>query len=136
MTECVACERAHPPRNPSDLASEEQVFRGLQDERAVAATVVSEVTDDAPVVPSTHSAIADVRPIQLAIESAIDPGEEDREWVRNTLTSEWDMDGVEEALENLEQHETEEGPMAYYIEHEEAGQQYMLALIFGIPEDA
>ena len=111
------------------------VYRGLQDKRAVAVTVVPEAPEEAPVIPSTHDDIADVRPIQLAIQSAIDREEGDQEWIRNTLTREWDMEAVEEALDNLEQYDSEEGLTGYYLQHEEDDQQYTLALIFGTREN-
>lgn len=110
------------------------VYKSLEDERALAASIVDEVPDSATIVSSDHSAIKDVDPVQLAIKSAVEGDEGDRsEWLRSTLTRERDMDSVAEALENLSDHQTSEGKGRYYIRDQDTDE--VLLLIFGVPDE-
>lgn len=111
------------------------VYRSTQDKRAVAASITSEVPDDATVIPSTHPAIRDVEPIQLAIQSATEREDNEQEWVRSTLTRERNMDAVAEALNELEEYGSEDDAEVYYIEYTTGGTSEQLLLVFGIPED-
>jgi hypothetical protein len=46
------------------------VYWSLEDDRAIAASKVEEIPDEADIVSSEHNAIADLEPIQMAIKSA------------------------------------------------------------------
>lgn len=108
------------------------VYRSMQDERALAATVDESPPEGAPITPSDHEAIADIDPIQLTLQSALENEGNQTEWLRSTLTRERDMDSVAEALDQIPQYESEDGNAGYYIREVTTGK--VLVLVFGIPQ--
>ena len=107
------------------------VYRSIDDDRAVAARVVDSPPQSATVVDSAHDAIADVQPIQLAIQSAMEQPQSKTEWLRNTLTRSRDMDAVSDVLEQLPSYRTEDGVTFYYIRDQ--GTEQILEVTFGVP---
>lgn len=107
-------------------------FMTPKDERTIIAIPVEEIPDDVEVVPSNHSAIDSVSPIQLVVESAANG--EDEDWIRETNTRSWDMDEVENALAELPNYEADNSPPGgYYIRDVETGR--VTVVIFGVPDD-
>lgn len=110
------------------------VYRSIDDDRAVAASVAEDVPDDAPIVSSENTAIAGVDPIQMAIQSAVETEEEGSvEWLRSTLTRERDMDSVADSLDQVKAYERTDEATKYFIRDEQSGD--VLLLIFGVPQD-
>lgn len=102
-----------------------------KDARGLLGFLVEDVPDEAEVVPSNHPAILDVDPVQLVIQSTIEDGEDD--WIRETNTREWDMDEVEDALQEIPEHTAGSYPPGgYYIRDVETDQ--IVVLVFGEPE--
>lgn len=103
-------------------------FTSQKDPRTVIGLPVTEVPDDAEVVPSDHKAIVNITPIQLVIKTAIQ--DEDEDWIRETNTRTWDMDAVGEALSDIPRYETEEAPPnGHYIQDSETDR--IAVVIFG-----
>ena len=110
------------------------VYRSLNDDRAVAASIADEVPEDATVVSSRDTAIVDVEPIQVAIRSAVESEEENEsDWLRSTATRERDMDAVADALNEIEAHDAGDHWKQYFIRDEESGE--VLLLLFGVPQE-
>jgi len=109
------------------------VYEVANDDRAVQAQVINEVPDNVDVVPSDHSVIANVEPIQLAIKSGVETSEAENEWLRSTLFRERNMDEVEEAFEKLPAHHSEDGTEEFYIQDVETEE--VLLVLFGEPID-
>jgi len=110
------------------------VYRSTEDDRAVAATISEDLPDGAPIVSSEDAAIADVDPIQMAIQSAVETDEEKGvEWLRSTLTRERDMDSVADALDQIPAYESRGEVTRYFIRDEQTGE--ALLLIFGVPQE-
>lgn len=110
------------------------VYRSLDDDRAVAASIAKDIPDDADIVSSQNSAIADVEPIQMAIRSAVETDEEEgSEWLRSTLIRERDMNAVADAIDQIPAYEAEDEATQYFIRDEETGE--VLLLIFGVPKE-
>lgn len=107
------------------------VYKAANDDRAVQAQVVDDVPDEASEIPASDPRIEDVEPIQMAIRSAVETDESEKEWLRTTIFRDQNMDKVEEALSNLPEHRTEEGITEYYIRDESWDE--TLLLIFGVP---
>lgn len=110
------------------------VYRSLDDERAVAASIAEDVPDEADIVSSQNSTIADIDPIQMAIRSAVETEEENgSEWLRSTPTRERDMDAVADALNQIPAYGAQNEATRYFIRHEESGE--ILLLLFGVPKE-
>lgn len=109
------------------------VFEIADDDRSIRAQVVKDVTNEVDVIPSDHPEIADVEPIQLAIQSGVDTKETKTEWLRSTVFRDRDMDRVEEALGKIPGHQNERGATEYYIRDQDSGE--ILRVVFGEPID-
>lgn len=107
-------------------------FISGKDDRAIVGFQVEEPPENANIVSTDHPAIADIDPIQLVIQSAIE--NEDDDWLRETNTRAWDMDTVEKALSTVPKYEAEESPPAgHYVEDPTNGS--IVVLIFGEPDE-
>lgn len=109
------------------------VYEVANDDRSIRAQVVENVDDDVDIVPSDHSAIADVEPIQLAIQSGVETQQTRTEWLRSTIFRDRNMDQVEKSLEQIPAYYNQEGGAEYYIEYQPTGE--ILRVIFGEPVD-
>jgi hypothetical protein len=107
-------------------------FISPKDDRAVVGFLVGDPPEDAEIVPSNHSAISDVSPIQIVVESTVE--NEDDDWVRETNTRSWDMGAVEDALSSIPEYEADEAPPGgYYIQDIETDK--IVVLVFGTPDE-
>jgi hypothetical protein len=102
------------------------IYKVANDDRAVQAQVVEEAPTEADVIPTDHEAIEDVEPIQMAIKSAIETGEEQTEWLRTTVFRERDMDSVDSALSKIPGYQNAQGITEYYIRDQESGEVLLL----------
>lgn len=109
------------------------VYKVAEDDRAVRAQVVDDIPEGANEVKASNQHIEDVEPIQLAIQSAIETGETEKEWLSSTIFREQNMDEVEEALDEISSYRNESGMKKYYIREE--NQDELLLLVFGVPVD-
>ena len=107
------------------------VYEVANDDRSIRAQVVENVDDDIEIVPSDDPAIADVEPIQLAIQSGVETQQTKTEWLRSTILRDRNMDQVEKALEQIPASHHQEGGTEYYIEYKPTGD--VLRVIFGEP---
>jgi hypothetical protein len=106
-------------------------FMSPKDDRAVVGFLIEEPPEDAEIIPSNHSALSDVTPIQLVVESTVE--NEDDDWIRETNTRSWDMNAVEDALSSIPEYEADEAPPGvYYIQDIETGK--IVVLVFGTPD--
>lgn len=107
------------------------VYEVANDDRSIRAQIVEDLDDDVETVPSNDPAIANVEPIQLAMQSAVETQQTKTEWLRSTVLRDRNMDQVEEALEQIPPaHNGEEG-VEYYIEYQPTGD--ILRVVFGEP---
>jgi hypothetical protein len=107
------------------------VYDVANDDRSIRAQVVEQVDDDIEIVSSDDPAIADVEPIQLALQSGVETQQKKTEWLRSTVFRDRNMDQVEEAFEQIPAARNQEGGAEYYIEYQPTGE--ILRVVFGEP---